>query len=100
MDVIGARPPQELLACSKAPAGINVTGYVEDVQPFLQNAGVMIVPLRAGGGMRVKILNALAQGLPIVTTTLGCEGIAVEHGQHVLIADTPGAFARRPCSGC
>jgi glycosyltransferase involved in cell wall biosynthesis len=49
--------------------------------------------LRAGGGMRVKILNAMAQGLPIVTTTLGCEGIAVEHGRHALIADTPADFA-------
>jgi hypothetical protein len=54
----------------------------------------MVVPLRAGGGMRVKILNAMAQTLPIVTTTLGCEGIAVESGKHVLIADQPEAFAR------
>ncbi len=53
----------------------------------------MVVPLRAGGGMRVKILNAMAQALPIVTTTLGCEGIAVKHGEHALIADTPQAFA-------
>jgi glycosyltransferase involved in cell wall biosynthesis len=54
----------------------------------------MVVPLRAGGGMRVKILNAMAQALPIVTTTLGCEGIAVKDGEHVLIADTPQTFAQ------
>lgn len=92
-DCVGARPPQQLLELKQRDPRINVTGYVEDVQPFLQNAGVMIVPLRAGGGMRVKILNALAQGLPIVTTTLGCEGIAVEHGVSALIADTPAQLA-------
>ena len=92
-DIVGARPPQELLDLSKADSRINVTGYVSDPTPFLQSAGVMVVPLRAGGGMRVKILNAMAQALPIVTTTLGCEGIAVKHGEHVLIADTPAAFA-------
>ncbi len=92
-DIVGARPPQELLDLSKADSCVNVTGYVDDPTPFLQSAGVMVVPLRAGGGMRVKILNAMAQALPIVTTTLGCEGIAVKHGEHVLIADTPAAFA-------
>ena len=92
-DVVGARPPQELLDMSKADSTINVTGYVDDPQPFLQSAGVMVVPLRAGGGMRVKILNAMAQALPIVTTTLGCEGIAVKNGTHVLIADSPADFA-------
>lgn len=92
-DVVGARPPQELLDISKTDPKINVTGYVDDPTPFLQSAGVMVVPLRAGGGMRVKILNAMAQALPIVTTTLGCEGIAVKHGEHVLIADTSAAFA-------
>ncbi len=54
----------------------------------------MIVPLRAGGGMRVKILEALAFGLPVVSTTLGCEGIALENGRHIMIADTPDEFAR------
>jgi glycosyltransferase involved in cell wall biosynthesis len=93
-DVVGARPPQELLDMGKADGRINVTGYVDDPAPFLQSAGVMVVPLRAGGGMRVKILNAMAQALPIVTTTLGCEGIAVKDGEHVLIADTPAAFAQ------
>jgi glycosyltransferase involved in cell wall biosynthesis len=74
-------------------SGVNVTGYVADPTPYLERTGVMIVPLRSGGGMRVKILNALAQGLPIVSTTIGCEGIAVEHGKHLLIADTPEEFA-------
>lgn len=94
LDIIGARPPKEVVALAEQDGLIRVTGYVEDPLPFLEQAGVMVVPLRAGGGMRVKILNALAQGLPVVTTSIGCEGIVVEHGRHVLIADTPAEFAR------
>jgi glycosyltransferase involved in cell wall biosynthesis len=92
-DIIGARPPQSMLDYAKSHPEVNVTGYVVDPTPLLQKAGVMVVPLRAGGGMRVKILNALAQGLPIVSTTLGSEGILVEHGKHVIIADDPVDFA-------
>lgn len=92
-DIIGARPPQNLLNYAKSHPEINVTGYVVDPTSLLQKAAVMVVPLRAGGGMRVKILNALSQGLPIVSTTLGSEGILVEHGKHVLIADEPADFA-------
>lgn len=94
LDVIGARPPQELVGLKGQVPGLNVTGYVADVAPYLAQCGVFIVPLRAGGGMRVKILEALSRGLPVVTTTLGCEGIAVQHGEHVLIADTPTDFAK------
>jgi glycosyltransferase involved in cell wall biosynthesis len=92
-DVVGARPPAEIEAYGQESEAINVTGYVDDPSDFYRQAGVMIVPLRAGGGMRVKILNALAQALPLVSTTIGCEGIAVEHGKHLLVADTPAAFA-------
>lgn len=94
LDVIGARPPQELVGLKGQVPGLNVTGYVADVAPYLAQCGVFIVPLRAGGGMRVKILEALSRGLPVVTTALGCEGIAVEHGEHVLVADTPAEFAQ------
>jgi polysaccharide biosynthesis protein PslH len=93
-DVVGAKPPPEITAYGSQGSGVNVAGYVVDPTPYYEATGVMVVPLRAGGGMRVKILNALAQGLPIVSTTLGCEGIAVESGRHLLIADTPEAFAR------
>lgn len=93
-DVVGARPPQEILDLGADGTGINVTGYVEDPILYLKQAAVMVVPLRAGGGMRVKILNALAQGLPVVSTSLGCEGIAVQTGRHLLIADTPEEFAQ------
>ncbi len=92
-DIIGAKPPNEILQLAEADPRIRVTGYVEDVNPYLENAGVLIVPLRAGGGMRVKILNALSQALPMVSTTIGCEGIAVEDGTHLLVADAPEKFA-------
>jgi glycosyltransferase involved in cell wall biosynthesis len=91
-DVVGSRPPAGLIALNDAGAGINVAGYVEDPAPYQRQAAVMVVPLRAGGGMRVKILNALAQGLPIVSTTLGYEGIEVTPGQDILVGDTPEEF--------
>jgi len=93
-DVVGSRPPQEIVAYGQNGSGVNVTGYVEDPAPYYQSAGVMVVPLRAGGGMRVKILNALSQELPMVSTTIGCEGIAVEPDRHLLVADTPHDFAQ------
>jgi glycosyltransferase involved in cell wall biosynthesis len=93
-DVVGAKPPPEIVAFGQNGSGVNVTGYVDDPAPYLKNAGVMVVPLRAGGGMRVKILNALAQGLPMVSTTIGCEGIDVEADRHLLVADTPAEFAQ------
>jgi len=92
-DVVGSRPPAELLALNNTGQGINVTGYVKDPTPYQQRAAVMVVPLLAGGGMRVKILNALAEGIPIVSTTLGYEGIEVTPGQNILVGDTPEAFA-------
>jgi glycosyltransferase involved in cell wall biosynthesis len=92
-DVVGSRPPTELLTFNGTGQGINVTGYVEDPTPYQQRAAVMIVPLLAGGGMRVKILNALAEGIPVVSTTLGCEGIKVTPGHDILVGDTPEAFA-------
>ena len=92
-DVVGSRPPAELLALNDAGLAINVTGYVPDPTPYLQRAAVLVVPVLAGGGIRVKILNALAEGIPIVSTTLGCEGIEVTPGQDILIGDSPEAFA-------
>jgi glycosyltransferase involved in cell wall biosynthesis len=92
-DVVGSRPPREIIALGGDERGINVTGYVPVPTPYLQRAALMVVPLRAGGGMRVKILNAMAQGLPIVSTTLGYEGIAVTPGEDILVGDTSEKFA-------
>lgn len=92
-DIVGANPPQEIKAIGEVDRRVNVTGYVDDPTPYLEGASLMVVPLRAGGGMRVKILNALGQGLPVVSTTLGSEGIAVTSGVHLLVADSPEDFA-------
>ncbi len=90
--IVGARPPTEVRALTLDP-GVEVTGYVDDPTPYLESSALMVVPLRAGGGMRVKILEALARGIPVVSTTIGAEGIDVTHGEHVLIADEPADFA-------
>jgi glycosyltransferase involved in cell wall biosynthesis len=92
-DVIGARPPRALRTLARPGNGVRFTGYVADPTPHLEGAGVVVVPLLAGSGMRVKILMALAHGLPVVSTTLGCEGIDVEAGRDLLVADTDDAFA-------
>ena len=92
-DVIGAHPPAAIRALARPGSGIDVAGYVDDPTPYLERAAAIVVPVRAGSGMRVKILTALAQGLPVVSTTLGCEGIAVQPGVHLLVADDPVAFA-------
>jgi len=92
-DIIGARPPRAIRALAAPGSGIRVTGYVDDPIPYLERAAVVVVPLRAGSGMRVKILTALAHGLPVVSTTLGCEGIAAQPNVHLLVADDPAAFA-------
>jgi len=72
-----------------------VCGYVDDPAPLLAETAVFIVPLLAGGGMRVKILDAWRLGLPVVSTTIGAEGLAVRPEENILLADTPEAFARQ-----
>lgn len=90
LTIIGKSPPKELDGCGE---GIEVTGYVDDPMPYLKETAVFIVPLHAGGGMRVKILDAWAWGLPVVSTTIGAEGIDCRHGENLLIADTAAGFA-------
>jgi len=66
---------------------------VPAVEPFLQDATMTVVPIRFGGGTRIKILEALAHGVPVVSTRIGAEGLEVEHDRHLLLADTPEQFA-------
>ena len=73
--------------------GVIHTGRVDDIRPYLAKAAVVVVPLRIGSGTRLKVLEALAMGKAVVTTSIGCEGLAVEHERHVLIADDPVEFA-------
>jgi glycosyltransferase involved in cell wall biosynthesis len=95
LTIIGKQPPAELANFNIPPANLEVTGYVDDPKPFLAETAAFIVPLLAGGGMRVKILDAWCWGLPIVSTTIGAEGIASTDGQDILIADDPAHFAEQ-----
>ena len=92
LTIAGQRPAPAIQALSSDPA-VKVTGYVEDVREIARDCGAFIVPLRSGSGVRVKMLNALAMGLPVVSTSIGAEGLEVKHGEHLLIADTPQEFA-------
>ena len=87
--ICGSRPTAEILALRNSQPGVTVTGTVDDVRPYYQSALASIVSLRVGGGTRLKVLEAMAAGTPVVSTTLGAEGLAVTHGKDVLIADTP-----------
>lgn len=89
--IVGKNPPQSI--SDRACKNIIVTGFVEDTRPYIEKAAVYVVPLRMGGGTRLKIMEALAVKIPMVTTSIGCEGIDVVNGQSILIADTPDEFA-------
>ena len=89
---VGRSPAPELVARQKRDRSLIFTGAVDDVRPYVAQADIFIVPLRHGSGTRLKILEAMSQGIPVVTTTIGCEGLDVRHGEHVWIADTPEAF--------
>lgn len=91
--IVGARPSPRLLELARAEPRIVVTGYVSDANEYLARAAAFVVPLRAGGGMRVKILDAWARGIPIASTSIGCEGITIRNGENLLVADSPREFA-------
>jgi glycosyltransferase involved in cell wall biosynthesis len=88
---VGAAPQRDRSLF--AARGVEVTGYVDDIRPEVLRARCYIVPLRVGGGSRLKILDAWAMGKAVVSTSVGCEGLAAVHEENLLIADTPGDFA-------
>ncbi|MDI6696159.1 MAG: glycosyltransferase family 4 protein [Anaerolineales bacterium] len=92
--IVGKNPPRDFVQfAAENPQNVKVTGYVPDLKPYLADAALLVIPVRAGSGMRVRILEALAEGMPVVTTTIGLEGIEAAPGEDVLVADTPSAFA-------
>ena len=93
LTVVG-RDPGDRLRAVCAVAGVQVTGTVPDVRPHVAEAAVYVVPLRIGGGTRLKIFEALAMGKAVVSTRVGAEGLPIVSGQHFLQADSPGDFAR------
>ncbi len=90
--IVGKNPHPRLTSLRDMP-GITITGFVEDVRPYIAAAAVYVVPLFTGGGTRLKVLEAMAMNKAIVSTTLGCEGIHVVPGQDVVLADEPHDFA-------
>jgi glycosyltransferase involved in cell wall biosynthesis len=91
--VIGRNPPKSVLDLAKSDVSVTVTGSVEDVRPYLKECDLMVVPLLAGGGTRIKILEAMAMGVPVVSTTIGAEGLELESGRHLEIVDHADEFA-------
>lgn len=85
LQIVGRDPSRDVLALQKLP-GVEVTGTVPQILPYLNGASLLAVSLEAGGGTRLKILEAFAAGLPVVSTPLGCEGLRVENNEHLIIA--------------
>jgi glycosyltransferase involved in cell wall biosynthesis len=91
--IVGRKPPAQILAMASDPL-IHVTGSVPDVRPYLWNSSISIVPLRVGGGTRLKIYESMAAGAAVVSTTIGAEGLAYEAGRNIEIADGAESFAK------
>jgi glycosyltransferase involved in cell wall biosynthesis len=94
LTVIGRNPSERLAAAAAAVPGVTVTGTVADVRPHIAQGAVYVVPLRVGGGTRLKIFEALAMGKAVVSTTVGAEGLDLEPDRHAILADDPNAFSR------
>jgi len=94
LEVVGRSPSRKLQAMAEAAPCIRLTGWVEDIRPFVARGSVCIVPLRIGGGTRLKIFEAMAMSKAVVSTTVGAEGLPVRSGDNILLADTPDDFAR------
>lgn len=93
LTVVGRDPPRTIRELAERDPSIRVTGTVPDVRPHVTEAAVFIVPLRIGGGTRLKIFEAMAMERPVVSTSIGAEGLPVEHGQDILLADSAADFA-------
>jgi polysaccharide biosynthesis protein PslH len=87
-NIVGADPPDEVIRLGEL-SGVNVSGSVEDVRPWLRSASAVVVPLLSGGGTRLKILEAFASGRPVVSTSIGAAGLDVEDDRHLIISDRP-----------
>ncbi|HET7486302.1 MAG TPA: glycosyltransferase family 4 protein [Acidimicrobiales bacterium] len=90
--IVGGYQSEDDVAALRVP-GVEVVGWVPDMRPYLASAAVLVAPLRVGSGTRLKVLEALSMRKAMVSTAVGCEGIDVVHGEHLLVADEPPAFA-------
>ena len=92
LSIVGRDPVPRVRALARRP-GVRVVGRVHDTVPYLHGSAVAVVPLRAGSGSRLKVLEAMATGTPLVSTTIGVEGLDVEPGRHFVAADGPVEYA-------
>jgi sugar transferase (PEP-CTERM/EpsH1 system associated) len=95
--IVGDKPTPDVQALSRI-RGVVVTGRVDDVRPYLANADGLVVPVRSGAGTRLKILEAMAMGRPVVSTSQGAEGLAITPDANILIGDSAGALADHLCT--
>jgi glycosyltransferase involved in cell wall biosynthesis len=92
--VVGLDPGRSVYAAARrSPVPMEIVGYVDSVQPQVERSRMLVVPLRYGAGTRLKILEALARGLPVVSTSIGCEGLDLTHEREIVVADEPAEFA-------
>jgi polysaccharide biosynthesis protein PslH len=91
--IVGANPSARLRRLAESIPGVTLTGRVPDTRPYLAQSHLSVVPLKSGSGTRLKILEAMAMGLPVVSTTIGAEGLNFRHEHDLLLADTPQDFA-------
>jgi glycosyltransferase involved in cell wall biosynthesis len=94
MYVVGRQPPDWLKAREASDVRVHVMGFVDDVRPYFQNATVCVCPIREGGGTRLKILDSLAMGVPVVGTSFACSGLGLKHESDLLVADDADEFVR------
>jgi sugar transferase (PEP-CTERM/EpsH1 system associated) len=94
LTVVGRNPTGRLEALAEKNERVKLTGRVEDIRPYVDRAAAYVVPLRVGGGTRLKIYEAMAMGKPVISTAIGAEGLPVRDGHEILIADDPKSFAQ------
>lgn len=94
MTVVGKNPPARLTSLAKNDHNFRVMGFVDDVRPYIDKAAVYVCPIRDGGGTKLKILDALAMGKPVVSNPIACEGIDVADGESVLFATSPEDYVK------
>jgi glycosyltransferase involved in cell wall biosynthesis len=92
--VVGRNPSSRLIKGLKKYPAINIVGWVDDVRPYISQHAIYIIPLRIGGGTRIKVFEAMSMGKAVVSTSVGIEGLPVKNGEHVVVADSPEEFAK------
>jgi glycosyltransferase involved in cell wall biosynthesis len=95
LTIIGRNPSHSVIELQAVDSSISVTGTVEDVRPYLGRGAISVVPLRVGGGTRIKIFESMAMGVPVVSTKTGAEGLPIIDGVNICIADDPVTFANQ-----